>query len=348
MIQERAIDSLYQRLGWRKPSIDKYDILDVNNLKSLSGKYFDDFNVLTSIKNLKDTQENAGINERDFNEYLKALQYKSIRFVLENVFDNKVYENTSILANSVKNDGTISLDTNTFYGVEIDLMKSREIALKINQIGLFFDSSGSFDLHLFHSGNNAPIKSWAVTTVSKTEVFTDINEVLYAYSKNIKGGKYFLGFRSVDVVGSPINRQELIRQSCFVGIEFIRVPMTSLEMFNTDDVIYTSDEYLNIDYLVETDYTELIVGNSNSFDFAIGLQQSVNVLEQISNTTRSNSTERNLSAIRVEAFLELNGNDTNPNLPFKVGITSKLNDEINKLKQRFNRRCRASVGTLTV
>ncbi len=350
MIQERAISSLYQRLGWRQPTILKYDILDANNLQSDSGKFFDDFNVLASIKNLKDTQEDEAISDADFNTYLKSLQEKSIRFILEGVFTNKVYENKVILDSEDGNENIYTLQANSFYGLEIDLTKGRNVAMIIKQVGLFFDSANPlFDLHLFHSNQFAPLQTWNVgITTPKTEVFVDINETIYAFSQTIKGGKYYLGFRSVDVTGSPINRNELIKSSCFVGLKFIRVPMTSLEMVNTDDVIYTSEEYFNIDYSVEIDHTELIISNKASFDHAIGLQQAANVLEQIANTTRSNRTERNLSGIRIEAHLELNGNDRNPNIPFKVGLADKLNTEIRRLREQFNYHCRATMGTLTV
>lgn len=350
MIQERAISALYQRVGWRQPTIDEYDILDSDNLTSDSGKYFDDFNSLVTVKNVKDTQENPVINSLDFNTHLKSLQEKSIRFVLEAVFDTKVYENKTLLIDENGNQEVHVLNTNMFYGIEIDLTKQRDIAVDIKQIGMFFDTTNpAFNIHLFHSNTLAPIKTWStVITTAKTEVFTDINETIYAFSQNIKGGKYYLGFLSGDVVGSPVNRQEVMKHSCFVGLSFMRVPMTSLEMFDTNDVINTSEEYFNLDYSAEKDFTEYIISNKKSFDHAIGLQHTVNVLEQIANTTRSNITERNLGAMRVESHLELHGNDTNPNLPFKVGVASKLNKELRRLRSQFDHRCKASIGTLTV
>lgn len=350
MIQERAVSALYQRVGWRKPTINKYDILDDANQVSNGQKYFDDFSVFASIKNINETQENPDINEKDFNRYLKALQEKSIRFVLNAVFGTRVYENKTLLDSENGNSEVLTLGSDMFYGIEIDLTKSRDISMNIKQVGFYFDTDNTaFDLHLFHSNSLAPLKTWTTpVTTAKTEVFTDIKESIYAFSQSIKGGKYYLGFRSVDVVGSPINRQELIKQSCFVGLSFMRVPMTSLEMFNTDDVISTSEEYFNLDYSVEKDFTELIISNNASFDQAIGLQNAASVLEQIANTTRSNNTERNLGAMRVEAHLELHGNDKNPNIPFKVGVGAKLNEELTSLRSQFNYRCRATMGTLTV
>lgn len=350
MIQERAIDSLYQRVGWRQPTINAYDILDEANLVSNSGKFFDDFNTLSSIKNIKETMEDAGINEKDFNAYLKALQEKSIRFVLESVFTNKVYENKTILNSDEGNTEIYALAPDSFYGIEIDLRKGRDVAMNIKQVGMYFDTDNpAFNLHLFHSASLNPIKTWStITALERTEVFTDIGETLFAFSQNIKGGKYYLGFRSEDVVGSPINRQELMKQSCIVGLSFIRVPMTSLQMFNTDEVVNTTETYFNMEYSSETDYTELIISNNASFDHAIGLQNAVNVLEVISNTTRSNQTERNLGAMRVEAHLELHGNTQNPNIPYKRGLLDKLNVELVRLRKQFNYACRASAGTLTV
>lgn len=349
MIQERAITALYQRVGWKQPTIDTYDIVDTDNRVSDSGKYFDDFSSLVSIRNLKDTQENEKINNGDFNKLLKALQEKSIRFVLEGVFTNKVLENKVLLRSDNGNADVHTLDADTFYGVEINLMKDRRVAMDIKQVGLFFDQDNpAVNIHLFHTGSLAPLKTWSIAATAKNEVFSDINETLYAFSQNIKGGKYYLGFRSEDVVGSPINRTELLKQSCNVGMRFIRVPMTSLEMFNTDLVQHTSAEWLNMDYSVEEDYTELVISNKASFDHAIGLQHAIACLEIISNTTRSNVTERNLGALRVEAHLELHGNDSNANLPYKVGLTSKLNKELIRLKRQFSHYCRASLGTLTV
>lgn len=350
MIQERAVQALYKRVGWKQPTIVDYANVDSDNIASTSGKFFQDFNSLVTIKNIKDTQENPNITDKQFNAYLKDMQLKAIRFVLEAVFENRVYESKTLMNSENGNDETYTLDSGNFYGIEIDLMKSKNIAMRLKQVGLYFDADNDtpFKLYLFHSSKKEFIKEWDVTTVDKTETFTNINETIYAFSESIKGGKYYLGFRASDVVGSPIRRSEWIKQSCFVDLSFIRVPMASLELFNIDDVVHVSEEYLNVDYSTEKDSTEFIISNSGNFDTAIGLQNVANVLELIINSTRSNNTERNLKAMKVEAFLELNGNDINPNIPFKVGLISKLAKEISSLKSQFNKRSMASVGTLTV
>ena len=209
MIQERAVQALYQRIGWRQPYDPKYAIVDAANQVSKSGKLFQDFNAIVSIKNVMNTQDYADISTDDFNIFLQDLQHKSIRFVLEAVFDTKVLENKTLLRDHNRTVETWSLDANHFQGVEFTLRKHRDMAIDLKQVGLYFNETApNFPMYLFHSSQNDPIEVYDLATVANTEFFSDISTQVYAFSDQIKGGTYYLGYRTEDVTGEPIKRDE--------------------------------------------------------------------------------------------------------------------------------------------
>ena len=81
---------------------------------------------------------------------------------------------------------------------------------------------------------------------------------------------------------------------------------------------------------------EVLTDQENLFDNAISKRMAIIVGELIWTSTRSNRTvslgKENLNKI----FLELNGNQQNPNMPIYDGIRARYNREIMELKDGLN------------
>lgn len=63
----------------------------------------------------------------------------------------------------------------------------------------------------------------------------------------------------------------------------------------------------NLDYVVETDYSDVMISKASLFDNAIGYKCAINVLEMFLSSTRSNLDERNAKLSASNLKLELKG-----------------------------------------
>jgi hypothetical protein len=122
-----------------------------------------------------------------------------------------------------------------------------------------------------------------------------------------------------------------------VGIRPVRVLNWDSEtMFDPLQLRYEYYTWgMNFSISMYKDYTNIVKTNISRFAKAMQLQVCVNVLKMISNSTRSNKSER-LS--KAYAMLELDGNRNNPNMPFTVGLNKELKKEIEKLKETYHPR----------
>jgi len=186
---------------------------------------------------------------------------------------------------------------------------------------------------------NAAVKTQSVTTVANSAKYQSVdwrlNDLQY-------GGKWYIGYlRSSSDTPRAVKRNfEMANyQTNFCGVDIrpIRVNgWTAETMFNPSTIIYESDTWgMNFDISLYNDYTQIVKSNINRFAEALQLQVCSQVIDMISNSTRSNRNER-LS--KAYALMELNGNKNNPNLPFSVGLNTRLGKEIRRLRETFNPR----------
>lgn len=345
---DSSIQALYQRQGWREEVDNNLPSLDDENATSRSGKYFNvDYHPLASIKNIYFTQNTFNISGHNFNQLLKELQLKSIRNVLHKLFPVNLLQTQTLLTAESGNEDLYSLPSNHFVGVSIRFCEKRNLSMLIKQVGMYMNGNSDIKLYLFHSSQNNPIKTFDVTATERSEVYTSINESLYAFSQNIKGGTYYLGFYSEDVNIKPIRRDCRKRSNRYVDIEFIQVPTTTRTMFDTDDVETTSKEYINIEASYYNDFSSVIIDNESQFDEAIGKQVALECLRIMYSSTRSSNDERELDEMQKQRiYFDMNGNSGNQNFPYSRGIIDDVEDEIKRLKKLFFRKPKVVVNTL--
>ncbi|WP_109437822.1 hypothetical protein [Aquimarina sp. AU119] len=95
MFSAENIKNLNERIGWKQPIEEGLDsIVSDENQTSESGRFFQDFSQLVTIKNLHGCAPQAHLNDEFFNQYLKELRESVVLTVLNDVFS---YNNNSCL-----------------------------------------------------------------------------------------------------------------------------------------------------------------------------------------------------------------------------------------------------------
>ncbi|MDY8137565.1 hypothetical protein [Aquimarina sp. 2201CG5-10] len=88
MYSAENIQALFNRIGWRNSESDKLNgIVNDENRKSDSGRYFEDFSQLITIHNIYSCVEEALLNESLFNLKLKQLNEAVVQDVLSGSFN---------------------------------------------------------------------------------------------------------------------------------------------------------------------------------------------------------------------------------------------------------------------
>ena len=86
MYSQDTISALTGRVGWKQYPASLTFELSADNLKSDSGRYFQDFSSFVTLTNIRDTMDDADATEESFNEYLTGLQNAAIASVLSALF----------------------------------------------------------------------------------------------------------------------------------------------------------------------------------------------------------------------------------------------------------------------
>ena len=85
MALQASISALMGRVGWRQyPASFPFALTDENK-KSESGRYFQDFNALVTLTNIKSTMEDAQADKVVFNEALLNMQYAAISAIASGI-----------------------------------------------------------------------------------------------------------------------------------------------------------------------------------------------------------------------------------------------------------------------
>ena len=343
--------SFFGEVGFRNSTITGYDIVSTENQESRSGLFFQDVSRLVTIQNIKDTQENPAISEAQFNDLLKQLQDTAILNVCNKVSHRESdFIQTNNLFPFEKTFKDV-LDTgDRFVGFQVEPFYQANMISKISWLELSFDSSISFDIHLFNSNKpSTPIKMVNVTTIANEAVVINLQDWFIADSAEHKGGIFYLGYFESDLGGAkPIKRNyntsNLQTQSKCYHV----LPVSLNHVATTIDVstvVNLSDTGgLNIGMDTYTDYTELFVRNKNLFVQAIQHEMAIEVLDLITKSTRANRTERIGNDFARQINMELYGYKDEH--VFVAGLIAKHGRLISDLKKTLFFKPRISKGTL--
>jgi hypothetical protein len=349
MIQTDIINSIAVGVvGWEQPTKSGSPTLTDANKASSSGLTFQGGHGLCTIDNIKSTIDDDAITDANLNIYLASLASRALNDVCNQVFTEDDHIDTGLYFKYESRFSDLLDNDNSFVGFQIDLgsnavnqgsKKRNDISLIINSLILEFNGVGPVKMLLFNSQMNAPVKTKTITTVANSAKSDLVNWVLNDLDY---GGMWYIGYlrtTSMTIQAIKRNFKMAIFPTVFpeVGIRPIRLPNWDQEtMFDPLQLRYEYYTWgMNFSFSMYDDYTSFVKTNINRFAKSLQLQVCVNVLKGISNSTRSNKSER-LS--KAAAMLELDGNRNNPNMPYTVGLNKELQKEINKLKETYNPR----------
>ncbi len=319
MIRAAEIDNLLGLVGFRQSTITEFAILDATNIVSSSGLFVNDISGLLSVKNIKQSQEDADISDVNFNTYLKDRMKSSFLNLCKAIYsDNDLIENKPLFQyeNDLQHPLTNATD---FVGYEIDVAKTKNISVVINKIMLAFSGIDTVKILLFHSSKDALIQYKEITTVSDTETSEALNWDL-PNSNSIAGGKYYIGYLRSGLTAQAYDRQfeNAALQSLYncTGVTPVQVSGWDAEtLFDINNVEYVAETFgLNFDISGLWDYTSLVVENKDRFARGLQLQIAADLMNVIATSTRSNRDER---ISKGDALFELNGNDSNTRYHFQ-------------------------------
>lgn len=346
---KRVLTAMEERLGWIQPTVSGSIVLDPSNVKSLSGRYFNDgsFHRVVTPGNILSSQEDPGIDAVKFNALLKQLRRSAILRSLNNVFnEQETIERVSLYDRYGSNDSPVN-NTGKFVGYEINLAKTFDRAERVNSASLYFDQDATFKLYLFKDAAMLPIWEQEVSAEAYVSTEIDIPDLYLSYQN---GGRYYLGYFQDDLNGARAIQEQV---SCWnKTLLFSACAFTSDAIgsdFNREERSYPSlPAGLNLEMSSFVDWTKQVVAQPSLFDNLVGLNMAYMVIEDIIYTLRSNKGERglkdNIAGMGVQ--LDLNGAIPMENGPQTKGLKQRIDAEAQRIKDTFVKKPKAQTVNL--
>lgn len=343
--EAKVYAALTGRIGWRNPTLEGYDIVDTANAASLSGRYFNDgsFHPSCTIQNLKETQEDADIDDTEFNTFLTNLYRSICAGCVTSVFNNTeaiesglIYKRSSVPASS-----TPQLVTNSgkFVGIRVNVANG-DYAVMIDSITVLLDGAKTFNLYIYKDFKTDPLVTKEITTTAYEETTVSVGEVLNYLSSTNKGGVYYIGYYQDDLGDAKaVDCSPICNEFKIVGFTSIEATTDATFGFNRYQYAANYSTYgLNIELSSYHDYTERVVNAAKAglFDEYIGLAMATKVVEHAMNAQRLNGQAIQASAQLSQLYDQLNNEPDNaPGMPVSPGLKSRLKREVKKLQDAF-------------
>jgi hypothetical protein len=211
-----------------------------------------------------------------------------------------------------------------FVGFQIRTKGITGLTAIIEAIGLQFDGVSNFNLYLFHSSKNTPIKTIPATTTGNGWDWTLTKEELSAYnSDEYHGGVFILGYYQDDLNGvSAINYSNFdwnkgecsscnnthwktwrsIRQHFQVFPLYVPDGSFTKEvMFDLNEAFYTNEQSfgLNLKFSAVCDLTDFFIQNKFAFKNLLALKVTYKILNMMKFSQEINSVEENIKMMII-------------------------------------------------
>jgi len=326
-------------VGWQQPTTSGYDVLTGNNLVSLSGMYFTDYHKAVTIKNIKETIEDANISDVDFNAHLERLQKAAINRVLNGVFNrDQIIENLQLYTRRDLKDSTLVTNENKFVGIHLNLANDSSFALRLNSMSLLFNEAKTFNMYCFHSAKGL-IWTKSVTVVANQETIVNVSDLIMSITElTYKAGEFLIGYMQDDLDTCKAIEYDPIElnKAMMFGHRGFEAVATSNVTYDVETLVHNYQNYgINLELTSVRDFTQVICRNAQSFDEAVGLQVAIDVIESIINSTRSNATERLTKDFLAQLYNDLSLDTQTDNMPYSAGLKNRLKRELNRLNKTF-------------
>lgn len=331
---------LYGLVGFRQPFNPTYAVLDAANQLSNSGLFVTD-NPYCKIEYLKDTQDFKDASDAEFNTFLERLQKTSIQNVCNSIFSDADYIDRQVLYKNAMNKVDSEILPDGFVGFRIVVSQEKNIAFQIKRVILDFETTGTFSLLLFQTGDLNPIKQQSITITSNHEEFV-LDEWVADNSLDLYKGDYYLGYIASAATPKPYKRdyQSADIESIITHLEIERIKVPGHATATLWDLELkeglNQSTGLNPDFQVFDDFTDLIVQNQKLLSRAINLDIQIACLGHYLASLRSNRNQRKGDDMTVQLIQQLEGFKSDNGLKI-TGLGVKLSREIKSIKTEIEK-----------
>jgi hypothetical protein len=314
-------------LGWK----EHYDTgeVDIDNALTVSqsGEYYQDFHSALRLDIIKalipdnypiDTYLADKISSATTQMLNDLWQYRNLNNYGKTLLKStQLFNKYGWLNDKIVNEGR-------FVGIQIRLKSGTGIQAVIEEIGLQFEGSESFNLYLFHSSKTLPLATIPVTTSGAAQWdWTSVEHVLDAHKlENYNEGVYIVGYYQDDLTLSAINNTNFnfdkgVCGSCnkpnfiawrditeYFTLSSIYVPSGSYtvgEMFDLNDAFSDNSKTYGLNFRLTTkcDLTDFFIQNKFSFKNLLGLKVTSMLLNDMKHSQQINYIEENIKMMII-------------------------------------------------
>ena len=336
------------RLGFKNPILSGYNIVDATNATTTSGRYFGDFHPSVTIQNIKDTQEDSAISNTDFNTLLSDWNKSTLADALNAVFSEAApIESELLFENCLDNLIPQPRPNNgDFVGVRFNIADG--YCVNIDSAQLLFDADiASLNLYLFQEHKAAAVATVSVTSIVANELkIVDVNQLLSTMTATNKGGKYYFGYFQNDIGSARAlgYAQEWETFKVFNAMTF-KAASTGATTFNRFALNTSYANYgLNLQLSSYRDYTNIVLRQAQQFDQLRGMLMAAKCIEAVTNSNRSNLTQRIDKENFGMWYNDLNGTAL-PGEPFVPNLRYKIGREVKRLQGVFSQKSKNQIVT---
>lgn len=327
-------------MGVQNPANPAYAKVNAANQISRSGRFVTD-NSLCRIEYVYDTQAYKDLSDDQFNSYLELKQKRAGINVADKVFNDSDFIDRQLLYKNANNKTEVETLPTGFIGHEIEITGDKNYTFEITRVLLEFSGSGSIELLLWNSSQNAPIKSQtiAITSSLQEQVLNWKIDNTDTYYK----GKYYLGYIAGALSVTPFKREyeaanikSRITGMCIDEV-YVLSHTSNSAIFDLDSVENTEImSGINPDISIYEDFSDLIIQNERLFGRAIELQFCIDLLSDILTSPRFNHIERTASDLMSKIVIELEGVDAEEGVK-KTGLKRELLGQVNHIRKEIKR-----------
>lgn len=241
-------------------------------------------------------------------------------------------------------------------GFAINPLRTNNISIVLNQIGIQFSAAQTITIYLWHSSRKVAVTSQSITTTG-TNYFNWASLTSFVldyvnYASDIDaGGTWYLGYFESSLTGNAINKAYDFYAGPCVGCsggqgnvtkynlwsQYVRIMpfyvtnanldstnLPALENINYDE---TTNFGLNLAITVKPDITELITSNTHLLTYPLGMQFAKDMLEWMAYNPAVRVNPNAVNVTQNVLLYELSGSkDTN-----RKGVIKECDDAVNAL-----------------
>jgi hypothetical protein len=325
------LKALFGRVGWIQQPTNPVMALDADNLKSLSGRCFQDFHSVVSLQNILDTVDDVNIDVDGFNSHLKRLQRSSLLAGLSGIFGASDVVEQVTLFDRKDRSSFMPIAGGKLVGYRIWVAKNTSYSVHLRALSLLFDADDEITLRCIHS-SAGELWSKTVSVSANKETIVEVDDLAFYYSSSdYKGGYFYIGYDQSSISAKAIDyTNPCWATSLIFGYDSFE---SSTEL---DNITLTGSTYgMSLELCSYRDFTEIVKRNSTMFDTLIGLQVAAAVVEQVICSVRSNKNERITKEQVMQLYNDLNLAYPSQEIPYTTGLKNKIRSEVDRLRKNF-------------